>query len=315
MQVKRQRARRTPEYPQRELFIHHPELLRGYMPLSWKTKSALLAALFAFTACGREDPDGPGPASGGTPVVQTDGRSASGAAARTATKRQKKDTSHVAPLFAHGEARGTFGCIVVSPPVVLTEADARAVIEEALTSAGIAVDTRDVDVGGGGLLRRTPVKLDAVSKQQKVGYKVVSMRNWGEFASSFRLTASSVYEVDLVACARRARRRLPNRRDMNLAVFYTPMVRPKRLPDFERQLSKMQEKPQLERLPIGVTGPPRRTTTSSATAVRSDAITSASNLQAHYHSAMREEAANEAKALLRAQVADFVDWLAVNKRI
>ncbi|XHR27970.1 MAG: hypothetical protein ACFUZC_18825 [Chthoniobacteraceae bacterium] len=48
-----------------------------------------------------------------------------------------KPALRVAPLFAHGKGQGAFGCVVVTPPVFLTEAEAREVIEEEAKKAGV----------------------------------------------------------------------------------------------------------------------------------------------------------------------------------
>jgi hypothetical protein len=43
----------------------------------------------------------------------------------------------VAPLFIHGDGRGSFGCMVVNPPVFLSEDEARQVIRDEARKAGI----------------------------------------------------------------------------------------------------------------------------------------------------------------------------------
>ncbi|MGD9128680.1 MAG: hypothetical protein PVH19_14990, partial [Planctomycetia bacterium] len=46
----------------------------------------------------------------------------------------------VAPLFEHGEGRGAAGCVVVSPPVFLSEEEAMQIIKEELGKHGIKLD-------------------------------------------------------------------------------------------------------------------------------------------------------------------------------
>lgn len=46
----------------------------------------------------------------------------------------------VAPLFDHGEGRGASGCIVVSPPVFLSEEEAMQIIREELGKRGIQLN-------------------------------------------------------------------------------------------------------------------------------------------------------------------------------
>lgn len=50
-------------------------------------------------------------------------------------------TVNVAPLFLHGEGRGAFGCVMVAPPVFLSEEDALAVINEAAEEYGLKFTT------------------------------------------------------------------------------------------------------------------------------------------------------------------------------
>ena len=53
--------------------------------------------------------------------------------------KQPQPRSLVAPLFIHGEGRGSLGCIVVNPPVFLSEAgEARQIVQEEAAKAGIA---------------------------------------------------------------------------------------------------------------------------------------------------------------------------------
>jgi hypothetical protein len=50
----------------------------------------------------------------------------------------------VAPLFEHGEGRGATGCIVVSPPVFLSEEEAMQIIREELGKHGIRLRPGDL---------------------------------------------------------------------------------------------------------------------------------------------------------------------------
>ena len=43
----------------------------------------------------------------------------------------------VAPIFKHGEGRGATGCIVVSPPVFLSEEEALQIVKEELAKHGV----------------------------------------------------------------------------------------------------------------------------------------------------------------------------------
>jgi hypothetical protein len=48
----------------------------------------------------------------------------------------------VAPVFVHGEGRGATGCVVVNPPIFLSEDEARQVMMEEAKRAGITISAR-----------------------------------------------------------------------------------------------------------------------------------------------------------------------------
>ena len=66
---------------------------------------------------------------------------ASGAALLLATQsgcgRAAGSRPAVAPIFVHGEGRGASGCIVMNPPVFLSEEEALQILGEELARAGI----------------------------------------------------------------------------------------------------------------------------------------------------------------------------------
>ncbi len=43
----------------------------------------------------------------------------------------------VAPIFEHGEGRGATGCVVISPPVFLSEEEALQIVKEELAKHGV----------------------------------------------------------------------------------------------------------------------------------------------------------------------------------
>ena len=59
----------------------------------------------------------------------------------------------VAPIFQHGEGRGATGCIVMSPPVFLSEEEALQVIREEMAAKGVQLGTNQTTVAG--ITRRT----------------------------------------------------------------------------------------------------------------------------------------------------------------
>lgn len=116
---------RGPRLPTVSVLDAHPELLR-LLPRRWQRNPLVLAGL--ASVCG---------------LVLGAARAVADDAAGPALK--------VAPIFQHGEGRGSFGCVSTNPPVFLGEEEARTVITEEAKAAGIAFEPdvlvfRNVDV-------------------------------------------------------------------------------------------------------------------------------------------------------------------------
>jgi hypothetical protein len=112
---------RLPEYPSRDYLLEHPELLR-LLPKRWQGNRLVLTALgmaACLISCAHQ------------PQVDHQEASLIG--------------SKVAPLFVHGDGQGSFGCIVISPPVFLSEDEAQAVIRREARRAGIRFDYSATD--------------------------------------------------------------------------------------------------------------------------------------------------------------------------
>lgn len=114
--------RRYPEpaYPTRRLLLADPGILQRHIPPAWRRLAGvggILAFFLHAEALAGE----------AAPAVPAN------AAAVT-----------VAPIFKHGEGRGSFGCVAVSPPVFLSEEEALAVITEELGRKGVTLAQRAV---------------------------------------------------------------------------------------------------------------------------------------------------------------------------
>jgi|WetSurMetagenome_2_1015567.scaffolds.fasta_scaffold33067_2 hypothetical protein len=115
---------RVPRYPIQEILATHPELLK-LVPKRWANTPLVLSALSLVCMI----------------LAARDGRPADKQAnmvkASPPTVQSQPAATRVAPIFHHGEGRGAFGCVVTSPPVFLTEDEARQVIIEEAATAGI----------------------------------------------------------------------------------------------------------------------------------------------------------------------------------
>jgi len=120
MRVSPVRKCRRPGYPVRAVVARHPELLR-YVPERWRSSPAAMATLGAacvlLHGCASRAP----------------GQGNGGKGARVG----QPAAVVVAPIFVHGEGRGSFGCVAINPPWFLSEEEAREVIQQECASAGL----------------------------------------------------------------------------------------------------------------------------------------------------------------------------------
>jgi hypothetical protein len=150
----------------------------------------------------------------------------------------------VAPIFAHGGGRGAVGCIVVSPPVFLSEEEALQVVREELAKAGIrlgeglpldgvTVEYEDPELrwmrSGDNWLGEPPAKvvqpaeLAAVDRQQRVGVEVVTSKDCDRFRASGVWSTVSSYDTKGLAESVAEGIRTQATEDLRVGVFYDPM--------------------------------------------------------------------------------------------
>lgn len=139
MKVNPVKQNEHPKYPKKQDF---DAMLLGNVPKRWAGSTAAKVALGALavaslTGCAVVRPIN-------SPIV-TDGT-----VIATPTPTDivyagvpMPATLNVAPLFLHGEGRGSFGCVMVAPPVFLSEDDALAVINEAAKEYGLQFSGKD----------------------------------------------------------------------------------------------------------------------------------------------------------------------------
>jgi hypothetical protein len=146
----------------------------------------------------------------------------------------------VAPIFEHGEGRGSDGCVVMTPPVFLSEEEALQVIKEELAK-------HDVHLGGGMWLGGveiqwvnddrishdwlgTPrersvshVALDAVDPTSSVGVEFVSHKS---YAARLRWIGTVAgYDTKAVADRVAAEIRKQSKDRLRIGVFYDPLTK------------------------------------------------------------------------------------------
>lgn len=151
----------------------------------------------------------------------------------------------VAPIFVHGEGRGATGCVVIAPPVFLSEEEALQVIKEELAQAGIAlgrgmplpevvVEYEDPNLcwlrSGDNWLGEPvakvsrPADLAAVDPQRQVGVEIVTTAECNRFSGGVLASAVSYDTKGLAECVAEGIRRQAQRA-LRIGVFYDPLER------------------------------------------------------------------------------------------
>lgn len=130
------------EYPDLYEAIRNPDLLKKNVPVSWRYKSLIIGALTAFVMAGcspekyRKPNITPTKPKTISVIEKKEGN-------RTNEEALLKKTKMVAPIFAHHRGEGNVG--MTSPPFAkyLTEEQAKVIIRQELSEAGIDFDDND----------------------------------------------------------------------------------------------------------------------------------------------------------------------------
>jgi hypothetical protein len=209
-----------PGYPTKKEVLTDPAVLKS-LPMRWNAKPAICAALTMTLVTGLFGCEGH--------VIQP----TAGLSGNESSKLQPAAANSF-PVFEHGTGRGAYGCMMVAPPVFLSEEEALQVIREEAAAQGIHFDgTRtlagdhfpatsleydeDFDPGtwGGSL------ELDGYDSALNIGFEFVSQQDVVDWAKEDNV-GSSVETFDMKGTAER----LADVVD-NTAVFYDPGSDPK----------------------------------------------------------------------------------------
>lgn len=142
---------KQPSYPTREAFIFQPSLLNEYSPSSWSRKAVVAGALLAFVVTGSARADLLSFKNKAWVEILRSTESFQvlipiGTSLPEYSGSLKDDDgdggreTKIAPLFIHGKGAGSIGCVVISPPAFISEADAKRIIEDEFGKAGIGFD-------------------------------------------------------------------------------------------------------------------------------------------------------------------------------
>jgi hypothetical protein len=124
----------------------------------------------------------------------------------------------VAPIFDHGEGRGATGCIVVAPPVFLSEEEAWQVINEELGRRSLELPEKAFEVRGVKIPHRMshygegnkvkiedvpgtaePYKADRADPKKRIGVEFVSQRDYDRLGGASSMSTVQLYDMKEVA--------------------------------------------------------------------------------------------------------------------
>lgn len=299
MDVKPLSSYKVPAYPEKHIVLRNPNILKS-LPQRWKGNAKIGIALSSLvmmmlSGC-TENSDEPG-----RPAAIT-GTGETAAVKQTNTKLQI--SYEIAPVFRHGDGRGSFGCVSVAPPAFLSEAEAFEVISEEakregiiFSEGGLTLDKVEIPVtslnynpdgekNAAQGSKRGELELDGYDAGKKIAYEFISTEDIAAWKDENQGVRSSVDSYDAVGTAERLKDGLKDRNDGNtVAVFYDPMGFDEE--NSKKYMAKFREISENEKL---------------TDQERQEKWTQLNRQQEDELKAAR-------KSLLREQVKDFLDWM------
>lgn len=217
---------KNPRYPDLNTVLAWPDVLKE-LPLRWRGKKYMGVAvssllLLTLSACG-DKLTGAGSYAGNPDTI---------------------GKALAAPVFFHGDGRGSFGCVAVAPPAFLSEEEAFDVIREEVEKAGIQLAQGGialhgigipetnlfVDYGPDGKRIEPPLKtrkgdlvLDGYDEARKIAVEFVSVedvKSW--HAQGGMMSTVEAYNTHSTAEALQKGLEL-NREGVTTGVFYDPV--------------------------------------------------------------------------------------------
>ena len=231
MKIKSVNNSRQPNYPTIELFVKYPELLARNIPGSWLKNKVVATSFAAFLL-----------SSCGTNTVQTneaveviDTLGIKNPAGTSKEKKADNDiVTNIAPVFAHGEGCGETGCIVMSPPVFISEDDAIKIILDKLRAEGYNFSTENsptfsftvpnlVNCDEKKRMTNIKLKMDAYNVNSKWAIQFISTSDFYKFSTEDGCW-SSVTDFDTKKAAEIINQELKKQKKTNAVVFYDPIA-------------------------------------------------------------------------------------------
>jgi len=238
MEIKPVKIKKKPGYPTIKTFIENPELLSKNVPFAWIRNQYAATTLATFILCGCGNLSNGQKEKPTIVVVSKDIKKDKSAA----IKSVKNDPIKVARIFSHGDGTGAIGCEVMSPPVFISEDEARKIIFTALKKENLIFSTTNTPVLKfaappiandcffndkklkNAKNAKVEIQLDGYNKQYNLAIEYVSADDFKKFKND-DACMSSVEGFNTKGAAELIMNELKNQGTTNAVVFYDPMPR------------------------------------------------------------------------------------------
>jgi hypothetical protein len=219
---------KTPAYPTIEQYVYNPQEFLQHTPHSWLGNAAVMTALLAFTVGGTNCVYGQIIKSNTEQIDKKPNESD-----QTQQEEQQK-ISFVAPVFIHGDGISSFGCVMVTPPVIISEQDAMEIIKNEFAKHNIKLETKtdksiDVQVKEYDFKKEEVVtkikkmQFDGFSPDLNFVVEFVS-DNDVEYADDEKDYWISVWSNNLKSLAEKLQKQIKEDGKLNAVVFYDPVT-------------------------------------------------------------------------------------------
>ncbi|MEW6366501.1 MAG: hypothetical protein AB1714_17885 [Acidobacteriota bacterium] len=237
MKLKSVKKYRNANYPDRSTLRSNPQLINGAVPQRWLKKGLTTGTLLMLV--GSCDQGWHAATQGGGPQTKRDPSSLDHQARHEGRAHEFK----MPPLFIHGDGHGATGCVVVTPPVFLSEDEAIDLIINELRNSGFSPSDKPLLLDGVLTEERREkydrdrlqagraaeyekgqkhlFYLDGYDSNRGIGFKFVSSENYEKLGGPS--SDSTVMSYDMVAVAQEIRERLAGE-PVSAVVFYDPII-------------------------------------------------------------------------------------------
>ncbi|MBN1973396.1 MAG: hypothetical protein JW787_07135 [Sedimentisphaerales bacterium] len=229
---------RIPAYPRKEEVRAKPSLLRKSVYKRWQKLydlgiSGMLVTGLSLSGCDKK------PATNTTTQGIEAAPNQNSNSSKTNTVSPTKLAALVAPIFEHGEGRGSTGCIAVAPPAFLSEDEALVIIKEELKKNGIECNKKNIisnEVAikphGSGLLgaigigknKAKPLEIDLQDSDKDINIEFVSRSDYFKFGGE--KSNSTAQGFDMKKVVTQVRKKIQSDVKNGIyGVFYDPIIR------------------------------------------------------------------------------------------